>query len=62
VRVTVRGPGIAAVTADCAWATVAKVFQCASPYTITAYENPGPGFSAAPAVGSAVNPETLYFN
>jgi hypothetical protein len=73
VRVTLRGPGIAPVTADCAWATGAKVFQCAiatpkgiktgkaSPSTITAYENTGPGFSAAPALGSAVNPETVYF-
>ena len=73
VRVTLRGPGIAPVTADCAWAAGAKVFQCAvatpkgiktgkaSPYTITAYENTGPGFSTAPVSGPAVSPETVYF-
>jgi uncharacterized protein YjbI with pentapeptide repeats len=73
VRVTLRGPGIAAVTADCTWSASAKDLQCAvrtpkgikagksNRYTITAYENTGPGFTAAPAIGVAANPETVYF-
>jgi uncharacterized protein YjbI with pentapeptide repeats len=74
VRVTLRGPGIAASTATCAWSTAGKVFRCtgktpkaietgrAHPYTITAYENAGPGFVAAPAITPAANPETIYFH
>jgi len=73
VRVTLRGPGITATSATCAWSAKARVFQCTiktpkgirtggrNPYTITAYENVGPAFVAAPPVGSAVNPETVYF-
>jgi uncharacterized protein YjbI with pentapeptide repeats len=70
VLVTLRGPGIAATTGSCGWSATAKIFQCAiktpkgiktgkaAPYTITAYENVGPGFVPAPATA---NPETIYF-
>jgi hypothetical protein len=73
VRVTLRGPGISAVTATCAWSASAKSFRCrlaipsgikagkASSYTITAQEDVGFGFITAPAVGSAVNPLTIHF-
>jgi uncharacterized protein YjbI with pentapeptide repeats len=73
VRVTLRGPGISAVTGTCAWSVRAKSFTCtlaiphavktgkASNYTITAQENSGFGFITAPKVGTAVNPLTIHF-
>ena len=73
VRVTLRGPGISAVTAGCSWSPTSKRFRCvvkiparaetgsSKRYSVTAYENPGTGFLAAPPTGSAVNPEYIRF-
>jgi uncharacterized protein YjbI with pentapeptide repeats len=73
VRVTFTGQNIKAVIAYCAWKTAAEDFACvvkipngiktgkARPYFITVAENLGPGFKTAPADGSTVNPEYIYF-
>ncbi|HEX3488685.1 MAG TPA: pentapeptide repeat-containing protein [Streptosporangiaceae bacterium] len=71
VRVTLRGPGISPASAFCTWSTSAKALSCAlkipakvltgRKYTLTAGENLGTGFYAAPVVGHVVNPETIYF-
>ena len=56
----------------CSWNTAGRYFQCnistpkkglvtGAGYTITVSEAVGTGFVTAPAVGSAVNPETVYF-
>ena len=73
VRVTLTGQSIKAVIAYCAWKTATKDFGCvieipkgiktgkAHQYDITAAENLGTGFKTAPADGSTVNPEYIYF-
>lgn len=73
VRVTLAGPRIRAVTAGCGWIAAHGYFQClihlpggirpgkAFRYTITADENPRTGFTLAPAVGSALDPEVVHF-
>ena len=73
VQVTLSGPPAISVTVPCSWDPVNQFFQCniktpkglltgdANPYTITAYEDVGTGFVVAPPVGTAVNPETIYF-
>ncbi|MFL5688305.1 MAG: hypothetical protein ACJ77I_04905 [Chloroflexota bacterium] len=73
VQVTLAGPPAISVTAACSWDPNTLFFQCniktpkglltgvANPYAITAYEDVGTGFVVAPPVGTAVNPETIYF-
>ncbi len=71
VMVTLSGPGIATVSVVCAWNTVDLFFQCniktpsgipsGPAYQITAYERLDTTFVVVPAVGSAVNPETVFF-
>jgi len=73
VKATLAGPAISPLTAPCTWNSTNLAFQCniktpsglktgtTNPYTITATENLGGGFIAAPAVGTALNPETVYF-
>jgi uncharacterized protein YjbI with pentapeptide repeats len=73
VRVILRGPGISAVTAGCGWSSTKGWFRCVvkiplgaetgstKRYSVTAYENPGTGFLAAPPVGTTVNPEYIHF-
>jgi len=68
---TLAGPNISPLTVLCSWS--GSYFQCniktptglktgtGNPYTITVSENLGTGFVTAPPVGSAVNPETVYF-
>jgi hypothetical protein len=63
----------ATATAICAWNASAQAFRCviqqpagirpgtANRYTITAFENVGTGLQPVPAVGTAVNPETIHF-
>jgi uncharacterized protein YjbI with pentapeptide repeats len=74
VRATLSGPHIAAVTVFCRWNATARSFQCtirtpagirtgrANRYSITAGENPGGGFATTPPVGTAVDPEGIYFS
>jgi hypothetical protein len=73
VRVTLEGPGITARSASCGWNSRRRYFECAittprrvrtgrgNPYTITAQTDLGAGFVAAPPVGAAINPESIYF-
>ena len=72
VKATLTGPGISAQTVACTWSTPGLFFQCNintpkkglltdTAYTITVSEAVGTGFVTAPAVGSAVNPETVFF-
>jgi uncharacterized protein YjbI with pentapeptide repeats len=73
VRVTLRGPGISAVTVNCGWNAAQQDLACvigipsgvlagsAQRYTITAAENVGTGFLAVPAVGGTANPEVVHF-
>ncbi len=73
LHVTLAGPPSMSMTVPCVWDDHALLFYCymktpqgletgpANPYTITAYEDVGTGFVAAPPVGTAVNPETVYF-
>jgi len=73
IRMTLAGPGIRPVTAACQWDTAARTFGCAikipsgaktgnsQRYTITAAENLSTGYVRAPAVGRAVNPESIHF-
>lgn len=72
VRVTLSGPGIAA-TAGCGWDAGLRVFRCVLGiphdartgrtvrYLVTVTENPGNGFTVAPAVRRALNPEVVHF-
>jgi len=56
----------------CSWNNAGRYFQCnigtpkglltGTRHTITDSVLVGTGFVTAPAVGSAVNPETIYFN
>jgi hypothetical protein len=71
VEATLAGPGISPQAVLCSWS--GSYFQCniktptglktgtGNPYTITAAENVGTGFVTATPVGTAVNPETVYF-
>lgn len=73
VQVTLAGPPAITQTTPCSWDALNLFFQCniktpkglltgfGNPYTITAYEDVGTGFVPAPPVGTAVNPETIYF-
>jgi hypothetical protein len=72
VKATLAGPGITAQTVTCSWITPGLYFQCnlntpkkglqtGVNYTITVTEAVGTSFVTAPAVGSAVNPETVSF-
>ncbi len=73
VRARLSGPGISAVTVTCSWNTTTGYFQCSiktpsgvqtgtsHPYKITARENVGTGLVTAPVIGTAANPETVYF-
>jgi hypothetical protein len=73
VQVTLAGPPAVSQTVLCSWDAGNLFFQCniktpkdlltgfGNPYTITAYEDVGTGFVVAPPVGTAVNPETVYF-
>ena len=72
VRVTIAGPPAFSQSVICDWDARRLFFQCniktpkglltgpGYAYTITAYEDVGTGFVAAPAVGAAVNPETVF--
>jgi hypothetical protein len=73
VEVTLTGPAITPHSTLCSWEKGPQVFQCnvkapsgvltgtSHPYSITAAENVGFGFVTAPAVGTAINPETIFF-
>lgn len=73
VRVTLTGPGIKAVTVNCGWNTSQQDLACligiptavrtgsAQKYTLTATEDVGTGFLAAPAVGGTADPEVIHF-
>lgn len=73
VQVTLAGPPAISLSVLCSWDALDLFFQCnvktpkglltgfSNPYTITAYEDVGTGFVLAPPVGTAVNPETVYF-
>ena len=71
VKATLSGPGITAVSAVCTWSATDLFFQCnlktpggivsGPAYQITAYERFGTAFVVVPAVGSAVNPEIVFF-
>jgi hypothetical protein len=73
VMATLAGPGISPQSVLCGWNATGLFFQCniktpsglktgsANPYTITVSENLGTAFVTAPPVGSAVNPEVVYF-
>lgn len=71
VQAVLKGPGISPVPAACGWNATGLYFQCtiARPagvktgkaYSVTANENLVAGFTRAPAVGTAVNPETIFF-
>ena len=73
VEAVLAGPAISPITVLCTWSSANLAFQCniktprglktgtSNPYTITAAENIGGGFITAPPVGTAVNPETVYF-
>jgi hypothetical protein len=73
VRASLSGPGIATVTATCGWNTANGYFQCVIHlpaglrtgskvnYAISALENPLTGFTLAPAMGSATDPEVIHF-
>ena len=71
VKATLAGPNISPQTVLCSWS--GSYFQCnvktptglktgtSNPYTITVTENVGTAFVTAPPVGTAVDPETVYF-
>ena len=73
VRVTLRGPGITAVTVNCGWNASQADLTCAiripsgvrtgssQRYTLTATENVGTGFVTIPAVRGTANPEVIHF-
>jgi hypothetical protein len=73
VQATLRGPGIAAVTANCGWNAIRNYLTCAvkipggvktsvkPQYTITAIENVGTGFVKVPGVHDATDPDTVHF-
>jgi len=73
IRVNLKGPGIATVTAICEWSESAQAFRCViqmpagirtgstNRYAITAFENLGMGLQPVPPVGKAINPETIHF-
>ena len=72
VKATLAGPGITAQVVTCSWNNGGLFFQCnlstpkkglviGAAYTITVTEAVGMGFVTAPAVGSAMNPETVFF-
>lgn len=74
VRITLRGPGIATVRVNCGWhAAGGGYFRCVfrTPrhvrvgrthrYLLTAYENTGFGFVAAPGEDTAVDPLVVHF-
>ena len=73
VRASLSGPGIATVIATCGWNTASGYFQCTIHlpaglrtgskvnYTISALENPLTGFTLAPTMGSATDPEVIHF-
>jgi uncharacterized protein YjbI with pentapeptide repeats len=73
VRVIFTGPGIAPVTAACAWNNSDRRFTCTlrvpakvrtgrrNQYRITAQEDVGTGFFTAPAGRKAADPETISF-
>jgi hypothetical protein len=73
VRARLTGPGISAITVVCSWNMSSGYFQCpiktpagvqtgtSHPYQITARENVGTGLVTAPAIGTAADPETVYF-
>jgi len=73
VRVTLSGPGVKAVDATCRWLRASDRFRCSVPipaaaktgksrkYSLTAEENLGWGFVAAPAVGGTASQETVHF-
>jgi hypothetical protein len=71
VKVVLAGPGGFSQEVLCSWSN--NFFSCdiktpkglpagtGNPYTLTAYEDVGTGFVVAPPVGTAVNPETVFF-
>jgi hypothetical protein len=73
VKVVLAGPGGFSQTQVCTWDSGSLFFKCdmktpkglltgpSNPYTLTAYEDVGTGFVVAPPVGTAVNPETVFF-
>jgi len=76
LRVTLRGPGIAAATGHCQWNAAHGYLTCAvkmpggvrtgtkARYTITAYENLGAGFVLLPGPWGVIgteDPETVHF-
>jgi uncharacterized protein YjbI with pentapeptide repeats len=73
-RVTLRGPGITPVTANCRSYSPQSGFSCQlrvphgiktghqNRYTLTAYENNGFGFVLAPGEPTAENPVTIHFS
>jgi hypothetical protein len=73
VRARLSGPGISAITIACAWNATTSYFQCpiktpsgvrtghSHPYHISAMENVSTGLITAPVIGTAANPETVYF-
>jgi uncharacterized protein YjbI with pentapeptide repeats len=73
VQASLSGPGIATVIATCGWNTASGYFQCTIHlpaglrtgskvnYTISALENPLTGFTLAPTMGSATDPEVIHF-
>ncbi len=72
VKVTLAGPGINPQDELCRWNASGQYFQCniktpnkglvtGASYTITVSELVGTVFVAAPAVGSTVNPQIVFF-
>ncbi|HEX9516575.1 MAG TPA: hypothetical protein VF940_10415 [Streptosporangiaceae bacterium] len=73
MRARLSGPGISAITVVCSWNTTSGYFRCliktpsgvqtgtSHPHKITATENVGTGLVTAPVIGTAANPETIYF-
>jgi hypothetical protein len=73
IRVSLRGPGISAVTVACGWSYAHGYLTCAitipaqvrtgagNRYTITAAENVTGGFVRVPGVRGASDPEVVYF-
>jgi len=73
VRASLGGPAITKKTVTCTWNVTHLYFRCsigtpsgvktgsAHKYSITALENVGTGLIKAPAVGTAINPETVHF-
>lgn len=73
VRVTLTGPGIAAVTVTCSWHATGAYLRCLIPtprtvktgrthkYLITMAENLGSGWIRVPADAASENPGPVYF-